>query len=421
MVLTAKDHHAVFHYVRGRHHLPEPLRVTLKKKLDQQETQVRMPKHETMGAVSNGAVSYVESEKRLKKQLMKLLELQKEERQKYNGRRNPNVNESVLGVPIANRYLGEDLLPFPSNKGEEEEWTKKMEKRKEELRVKDEQDWKEMMIQYEDVMEGIVHDTAANNHNDIDARDNKPKVVPNPPNQQSATWPAPTDKAGPNTTILLHPAFGKHRSTSNAIFVFAEGYDLSIYLAFIGSLSASGYKGDVVISISTKDKLKPGVQDYLTSEISGLNIVGYEVEWDCYKQSGEVATGANEGINHCQMNRVFGDAERNVVKDPREARPVATARYELYWMWSLMYESDSWIMLIDARDAWFQLDPFDSLGGEVGVDGGELHLFGVSNSRVFLFFWILHESALNISALLDLRKMPMLYESEHQHTIANGS
>jgi hypothetical protein len=90
-------------------------------------------------------------------------------------------------------------------------------------------------------------------------------------------------------------------------------------------------------------------------------------------------------------------------------------------MWSLMYESDSWIMLIDARDAWFQLDPFDSLGGEVGVDGGELHLFGVSNSRVFLFFWILHESALNISALLDLRKMPMLYESEHQHTIANGS
>jgi hypothetical protein len=260
------------------------------------------------------------------------------------------------------------------------------------------------MIQYEDVMEGIVHDTAANNHNDIDARDNKPKVVPNPPNQQSATWPAPTDKAGPNTTILLHPAFGKHRSTSNAIFVFAEGYDLSIYLAFIGSLSASGYKGDVVISISTKDKLKPGVQDYLTSEISGLNIVGYEVEWDCYKQSGEVATGANEGINHCQMNRVFGDAERNVVKDPREARPVATARYELYWMWSLMYESDSWIMLIDARDAWFQLDPFDSLGGEVGVDGGELHLFGVSNSRVFLFFWILHESALNISALLDFKE-----------------
>jgi hypothetical protein len=315
---------------------------------------------------------------------MQLLALQKAERLKYNGRHNPNTNESVLGVSIANRYLGEDILPFPKNKGDEKEWEKKMEARKAELRQKDEMEWKELMLEYNAVMEDIVHDVAVSDTKDQSnvmntKLNNSPQNRPN--NSQSKSWPSPLDKAaGSGATIILEPAFGAHRSNSNAIFVFAEGYDLSIYLAFIESLSNTGYTGDVVISISTEEKLKPGVKDYLTSKNTGkgLNIVGYEVEWNCFKQSGQAATGSNEGMNHCQMNHVFGDANKDPVSDPREARPVATARYELYWMWSLKYESNSWIMLIDARDAWFQLDPFMGLEGKVGDDGGELHLFGVS-------------------------------------------
>ena len=388
MVLTAKDHRAVFHYVRGKHHLPEPLRGTLKKKMEggsyKRESVAEMHEQILSETASDGTISFVESEKRLKKQLLKLLALQKEERMQYHGKRNPNENESVLSVKIANRYLGEDMLPFPKNKGDENDWEKSMKARKDELRKNDERQWKEMMAQYDEVMEDVVHHAAVGYNDQSDTKqerqDAQPVIDDQYNNSQLKSWPSPTDLVGPDTTILLEPAFGSHRSNSNAIFVFAEGYDLSIYLAFVESLSNSGYKGDVVISISTENKLKPGVKDYLTSKNTGegLNIVGYEVEWNCFKQSGEVATGSNEGMNHCQMNHVFGDEDKNHVQDPREARPVATARYELYWMWSLKYDAKSWIMLIDARDAWFQLDPFVELDGDIGENGGELHLFGVS-------------------------------------------
>jgi hypothetical protein len=158
------------------------------------------------------------------------------------------------------------------------------------------------------------------------------------------------------------------------------GYDLLIYLAFVESLVNTGYEGDVVVSISEEAKLKPGVKEYLQSKNSGtgtggVNIVTYEVNWSCFKQSGEATTGANEGVSHCKMNNTFGDASGNSRLDPREPRPVATARYELYWMWSLQYKKHSWLMLIDARDVWFQLQPFQTLKDQ-GKVSGELHLFG---------------------------------------------
>lgn len=385
MVLTAKDHHAVFHYTRGRNNLPEPLRVTLKKKMEGKHEHGsskyvtdETATHNNIANRAEGTISFVESEKRLKRQLLKLLELQKEERLKYHGRH--KSEDTILGVKISNRYLGEDLLPYPQNKKDENEWEKKMNKRKEELQNSDAREWGMMMDKYQEIMEDIVH----NNHVDagapnVEEATNKAEHLKNKEDYPRTlkSWPSPIEKAGPDSTILLKPAFGIHRSSSNAIFVFAEGYDLSIYLAFIESLSNSGYTGDVVISISQEDKLKPGVKEYLTSK-KGLNIVGYEVEWDCFKSSGESVEGSREGRSHCSMHHVFGDADKNYVDDPREARPVATARYELYWMWSVNYDANSWIMLIDARDAWFQLDPFAELKGVAGVGGGELHLYGVS-------------------------------------------
>ena len=386
MVMTAKDHHAVFHYTRGRNNnLPEPLRVTLKKKIEGKHehessklvTDENLTHNNIIAKQEGGTISFVESEKRLKRQLLKLLELQKEERLKHHGRH--KSEDSVLGVKISNRYLGEDLLPYPQNKKDESEWEIKMNERKEELRKIDEREWRKMMDRYQDMMEDIVH----NNHVDAEAQNvkeatNKAEDQKNQKDysQTLTSWPSPIERAGPNSTILLKPAFGMHRSTSNAIFVFAEGYDLSIYLAFIESLSNSGYTGDVVISISQEDKLKPGVKEYLTSK-RGLNIVGYEVEWNCFKSSGESVEGSREGRSHCSMHHVFGDADKNYVDDLRETRPVATARYELYWMWSVNYNANSWIMLIDARDTWFQLDPFAELNGIAGVNGGELHLYGV--------------------------------------------
>lgn len=44
--------------------------------------------------------------------------------------------------------------------------------------------------------------------------------------------------------------------------------------------------------------------------------------------------------------------------DIRHGRTAQTIRYELYWIWSEYYSSNSWILLIDARDTIFQQEPF---------------------------------------------------------------
>ena len=251
--------------------------------------------------------------------------------------------------------------------------------------------------------------------------------------------------APPDTKIILRPSFGAHRRNEDAILVFAEGYDLSVYMSFIESLSLTGYDGDLVLSIARGSKLKPHVKEYLqsintnnnnTSDGSddgksgnyanggGVNIIAYEVDWSCYKSdtSGISVNDANGGQSHCRMDNVFGTTstsgttansssttvvESSISEDPRTPRPVATARYELYWIWCLQYTSSSWIMLIDARDTWFQLHPFSGLGGSGNDDsssssssssssnkeddkerkgggggGGELHLFGENSDAI---------------------------------------
>jgi hypothetical protein len=69
-------------------------------------------------------------------------------------------------------------------------------------------------------------------------------------------------------------------------------------------------------------------------------------------------------------------------QDPRAGRVVATLRYEWYWIWSLWYHPEQWIMLIDARDSFFQTNPFADLPRQKGSPGaravvdGTLYFYG---------------------------------------------
>ena len=403
VVLTAKGRHAHWRYknVIRAPHMPEPLLDRIKRSKNGGSS-IKSLGNAVVSGDNNSESSldatqrmlaqpskFVESEKKLKQQLLKLLEKQNQEK-----KHKPNdPNDSVLGIKISTRYLGEDILPYPDSKGNEKEWERKMEARKQELAKVDETEWNDMIQQYNEIMEHHIQvndhvDHALGTNADEERMDHfideevaheKKAVIQHPP-RGSEQWPSPSEKAGVDTTILLKPAFGSHRPSQDAILIFAEGYDLSIYLAFVESLIGTGYSGDLVISISNEAKLKPGVKEYLQSKNSqsgGVNIVAYEVNWSCFKQSGETASGANEGVNWCKMDNAYGDSSGNPVSDPREPRPVATARYELYWMWSLQYNKESWLMLIDARDVWFQLHPFKELEDR-GKVSGELHLFGVS-------------------------------------------
>jgi len=186
---------------------------------------------------------------------------------------------------------------------------------------------------------------------------------------------SPAAIVGKEATVLLRPTFGEHRPDADAVFAFAEGYDVKIYLAFVESLKETGFEGDIVLSVSVLSKLKPGVEEYLRAQ---PNIVVYSVEWNCFTGSGEKASGPKEGMRMCQLDGLYGDVDANAFDDPREARPVATARYELYWSWSLAYEPHTWIMLIDSRDTFFQVDPFRGLPkrrADQRKDDGSLYLF----------------------------------------------
>ena len=204
----------------------------------------------------------------------------------------------------------------------------------------------------------------------------------------SSQYPIPSPK---DTHVVLEPTFGVHRENVDAVFALADGYDLRIYLLFIESLRETGFNGDLVLSVSALESLKPGVEEYLRSNQldangKGVNVVAYTVSWKCYSGDGQVAEGAKEGIRKCDLVGMYGeDADEHVIDDPREPRPVATARFELYWAWSQYYRDDSWIMLIDSRDAHFQLNPFSNLTRDVEKDEGLLYFFAVSNYINFQF------------------------------------
>ena len=193
------------------------------------------------------------------------------------------------------------------------------------------------------------------------------------------TFPYPTDFIGKDARILLKPTFGEHRPSVDAVFALAEGYDLKIYLQFLQSLANTGFDGDIVLSVSSFENMQPGVQEYLKAQ---KNLVVYTMNWDCRdRKDGSATSNAKEGVNLCKANGMYKTPKIESVKDPRDPRPVATVRYELYWIWATHYDDDSMIMLIDSRDTFFQTNPFAAIQ-RTSQDsfnlGGVLHFFGVS-------------------------------------------
>jgi hypothetical protein len=324
----------------------------------------------------------VDGEKALKKELLKLYELQQKGLEKSS--------------PIVTRWIGEfdengEKMKYwvPKSTTSDEvlqAWEMRVENMKDDMRKKDIELFpllhdKKDVQKVKNEMKKIKEDTAQEHE---DSQKNIDVSSIHQSNSSSSPqFPDPTPEG---THVILKPAFGSHRENVDAVFALAEGYDLKIYLLFIESLKATGFNGDLVLSVSALGSLKPGVEEYLRSNQlgdneSGVNVVAYAVSWKCYTDKGEVADGANEGIRKCELVGMYGeDADEHIVPDPRDPRPVATARFELYWAWSQYYKEENWIMLIDSRDAHFQLNPFDGLSREVDGDMGQLYFYAVSSS-----------------------------------------
>lgn len=212
-------------------------------------------------------------------------------------------------------------------------------------------------------------------------------------------FPKPTRKIDDEAVPIVEPAFGRHRSVRDAVFAYAEGYRLPSYMMFIETLKATGFSGDVVLAIAEKRIIKPDVEDYLRSyaldvdssdadDDDEMHVVVYQTPLKC--EDGDGATtdrrvmpsGDTDVFQMCQLSHVYGWKDDDGVitrtaEDPRGGRVVATLRYEWYWIWSLRYQPESWLTLLDARDSFFQSNPFADLPRQTGaVDDGLLYLFG---------------------------------------------
>lgn len=205
-------------------------------------------------------------------------------------------------------------------------------------------------------------------------------------------FPPPTLKIGPHVEILLEPVMGEHRPDQDAVFAYAEGYKLAYYMTFLETLTATGFRGDVVLAIAEDWLLRRNVKEYLSTFAQGdthkPSVVVYQIPLECDGTSDQKRKKSKSGdLDIFQMCRfapgVYGYKNESghvvsTAKDPREGRTVATIRYEWYWICSHRYLKHSWIMLLDARDSFFQSNPFIGLprDDQDDRDDGLLYMFG---------------------------------------------
>jgi len=210
-------------------------------------------------------------------------------------------------------------------------------------------------------------------------------------------FPKPTRKIDDQAVPIVEPTFGVHRSDRDAVMAYAEGYNIPYYMMFVETLKATGFTGDVVLAIASPSYIKPDVEDYLRTfalntdadpDDDQMHVVVYQLPLECTNSDGSTERATNRGgdtdvFQMCTLSNVYGwkneDGEiTGTVRDPREGRVVATLRYEWYWIWSLRYQPESWLMLLDARDSFFQSNPFADLPRQKSgtVTDGLLYLFG---------------------------------------------
>mmetsp|Transcript_8504 Transcript_8504/g.13302 ORF Transcript_8504/g.13302 Transcript_8504/m.13302 type:complete len:424 (-) Transcript_8504:121-1392(-) len=203
------------------------------------------------------------------------------------------------------------------------------------------------------------------------------------------SFPKPTDLLDlPDAVPIVKPVHGQHRKDVDAVFAYAEGYDLQYYLHFVGTLFATNFTGDLVMAIAEKRLLQKDVLEYLTSI---PNVVVYHSDMDCYASDHVTpeprrvtSQGQMDIFQMCHIHDVYGWVDPitgevlRKASDPKEARVVATLRYDWYWIWLQHYQKNSWIMVLDARDSFFQSNPFQNLPrrSDPNLASGHLYFFG---------------------------------------------
>lgn len=198
-----------------------------------------------------------------------------------------------------------------------------------------------------------------------------------------SSFPKPTDmvkttREAKDVKPYMKPIHGTHRPEQDAVFAYAAEYGLNNYVCFVESLRATGFTGDIVLSVSELDVKNTRVWEYLKS-VPGM--VVYAPKLVCYNFENEIVASAKGGMRTCRCQELYGiekDGTLEPVEDPRSQRVIATTRYEIYWIMAQNYHPHSWILLVDARDTYFQTNPFANVPRKTDptAKSGLLYFFG---------------------------------------------
>jgi len=134
-------------------------------------------------------------------------------------------------------------------------------------------------------------------------------------------------------------------SSKSAVLALASGYQIDTYKSFVGGLRATGYPGHIILGIS---------------EDSTSDVLQYLAEQNA---TTKVVTMAK----NCTYDGAVGHNGK-VINTRKWHCPAAYPDYKITWARFLLYkdwlndcpECTDGVMLTDARDAFFQKDPFQS-------------------------------------------------------------
>lgn len=154
-----------------------------------------------------------------------------------------------------------------------------------------------------------------------------------------------------NVSLAIKPTYGVHRPDVDAVMTFTVGYELPQIIYFVTSLIDTGFQGDIVLGMGTN--VTDETRDFLSFYSNQHHLIVYNIQLDCCcRKRGSL----------CKIVNMYQDKVKNVpLMDHRQRRLVAQLRFEYYWAWTTFYSSSSRILLTDARDVFFQLNPFHKL------------------------------------------------------------
>eukprot|EP00546_Thalassionema_frauenfeldii_P005941 CAMPEP_0178914738 /NCGR_PEP_ID=MMETSP0786-20121207/11608_1 /TAXON_ID=186022 /ORGANISM="Thalassionema frauenfeldii, Strain CCMP 1798" /LENGTH=443 /DNA_ID=CAMNT_0020587711 /DNA_START=236 /DNA_END=1567 /DNA_ORIENTATION=+ len=178
-------------------------------------------------------------------------------------------------------------------------------------------------------------------------------TMPSPHEALKGKYLFPSPFPYKDATLAIQPLYGEHRRNhSEVIFSFARGLGLAKLLPFLRTLWDTGFNGDLVLGISNEPDRE--LKSFLRSEAEKkIGLVVYEIPLDCIQV--KIKT-------HCRTIGMFKSSDtKEIISDRRGYREMAQLRFEYYWAWATLYSPENArIWLLDARDVFFQQNPFEN-------------------------------------------------------------